>query len=67
MSYFRCGDPDADFARREHEQEKWLKSRPVCVWCKKHIQDERLMRFDGEFFHIKCAEDAFGYDTDDFI
>ena len=67
MSYFRCGDPDADFARREHEEEEWLKSRPVCAHCKEHIQDERLMRIECECYHVDCAEKVFGEDTDDFI
>ena len=67
MSYFRFGDPEADFARREHEQEEWLKSRPVCACCKEHIQDERLMLIDGNCYHLECAEKVFGMDTDDFI
>lgn len=64
---FRTGDPEADFARREHEQEEWLKSRPKCCYCKEHIQDERLMVLDAEFYHLKCADKLFGEDTDDFI
>ena len=59
---FRTGDHDADFARREHEQEEWLKQRPKCAYCHEHIQDERLMHIDFE-----CAEKVFGEDTDDFI
>lgn len=67
MSYFRSGDPEADFARLEREQEKWLKSRPICAHCRQHIQDERLMYIDLSCYHFKCAEKVFGADTDDFI
>ena len=62
----RIGDPLDDFARREHEQEEWLKSRPKCSYCGHHIQDERLMNIDGECYHIDCAEKVFGADTEGF-
>ena len=64
---FRSNDPEADFVRREREQEAWLKSRPVCAYCKEHIQDERLMYIDLSCYHIECAGKVFGADTDDFI
>lgn len=64
---FRTGDPEVDFARREHEQEEWLKSRPKCAYCHEHIQDERLMDVEGSCYHFGCAEKVFGADTDDFI
>ena len=67
MSYFRSGDPLDDFARREHEQEEWLKSRPICSKCGRHIQDERLMFVEGGCYHIDCAIQRFGEDTDDYI
>lgn len=63
----RFGDPEADFARREREQEEWLKKRPKCAYCGQHIQDERLMVYDGNLYHFKCADFIFGEDTDDFI
>lgn len=63
----RFGDPEADFARREHEQEEWLKSRPVCAYCKEHIQEERLMVIEGELYHLGCADKLFGDDTEDYI
>ena len=63
----RFGDPLDDFARREHEQEEWLKSRPKCAYCHEHIQDERLMDIEGSCYHFGCAEKVFGADTDDFI
>lgn len=53
---FRCGDPEADFDRRERENERWLKSRPICSYCKCHIQEDRYIDIDGEYFHTSCAE-----------
>lgn len=67
MSYFRSGDPEADFARREREQEEWLRKRPKCARCHEHIQDERLIVVNGELYHFKCADELFGEDTEDFI
>jgi hypothetical protein len=67
MSYFRSGDPEADFARREHEQEEWLKRRPVCAKCRQHIQDEKLWVIEGDFYHAECAEELFYKPTDYFI
>lgn len=67
MSYFRSGDPEADFARRERVQEEWLKSRPKCNHCGQHIQDERLIVIDCCCYHFGCADKVFGVDTDDFI
>lgn len=66
MSYFRSGDPDADFARRDREQSEWLKSRPICSKCRRHIQDERLMHIYGDLYHFDCAAELFGEDTEDF-
>ena len=63
----RFGDPEADFARREREQEEWLKKRPKCAYCGQHIQDERLMHIDLSCYHFECAEKVFGEDTEDFI
>lgn len=67
MSYFRMGDPEADFARIEHEQEAWLKSRPKCDCCHQHIQDERFMRIDGSNYCLICADVLFGEYTEEFI
>ena len=67
MSYFRGGDPLDDFARLDREQSEWLKSRPVCSHCKRHIQEERLLHIDLDVYHIECAEERFGADTEDFM
>jgi hypothetical protein len=64
---FRSGDPEADFARRDREQEAWLKSRPVCAFCRQHIQEERLMHIEGGFYHLTCAVETFGEDTEEYV
>lgn len=66
MSYFRSGDPDADFARLERELEEWLKTRTKCDHCGEYIQDERFLRIEGGCYHFKCADEAFGEDTENF-
>lgn len=35
----RMKEPHDDFLCREDEHEKWLKTRPVCAYCREHIQD----------------------------
>ncbi len=67
MSYFRFGDPLDDFAIKEHEEEEWLKRRPVCSCCRQPIQDEKLLYIEGELYHFICAEILFGEYTDEFI
>lgn len=60
-------DPVRDFARHDHEQEEWLKSRPECACCGRPIQDERLMKINDEYYHIDCAIEVFGEYTDEII
>ena len=68
MSYFRVGDPLDDFARLDREQSEWLKSRPKCSHCRKPIQEERLLSIDTiDVYHIECAIERFGEDTEDFM
>lgn len=60
-------DPYADFVKHDREQEKWLKKRPVCVYCEKHIQDEHLFYINGEIICEECLNDNFKQDTENFI
>lgn len=66
MSYFRHGDPLDDFDRHDREQAAWLKSRPVCEICGKHIQDEHLYLINDEFVCEKCLNRDFRKWTDDY-
>lgn len=56
MSYFRCGDPLADFARHDREQAEWLETLPVCDICGEPIQDEKYFQKDGENICLDCLE-----------
>lgn len=44
------------FLKHEAEQEKWLKSRPICSCCKEHIQDENLYRIAEKIYCESCIE-----------
>lgn len=48
----------ADLARKEAEDERWLRSRPVCAWCGEPIQDEYAYEIDGELICERCIEDC---------
>lgn len=58
MSYFRCGDPLADFARHDREQAQWEKSLPKCDVCGEPIQDY-YYEIDGEIICQECLDDNF--------
>lgn len=51
---------------REAQRENRLKKQPVCVYCGKHIQDERLFDINGELYHVECAEEDFKKWTEDY-
>lgn len=36
------------------DQERWLKSRPICDYCKERIQDEDLVDDNGALYHEDC-------------
>ncbi len=48
----------ADLARKEAEDERWLRSRPVCAWCGEPIQDEYCYEIDGDLICERCIEDC---------
>lgn len=52
------GEPYEDFLRKEPEEEKWLKTRPVCAWCGHPIQDEYAYEIDGELVCEDCIEEC---------
>ncbi len=49
-------DPVADFLRHDEEQNKWLESRPVCMDCAEHIQDETAYYINGEWICEDCMD-----------
>lgn len=60
------GDNYSQWRRREAQRENWLKKRPVCAYCGKHIQDERLFDINGELHHEECACEEFKKWTEDY-
>ena len=59
-------DPLADFARKEAEEDAWLKTRPWCCECRRRIQDEWCFHFDGKLICPECLEENHQKETDDF-
>lgn len=55
---------EQDLARHEREQEEWLKSRPVCVLCGEHIQDDVYYEPEPDLI---CCHDCFNDYVRDFI
>lgn len=53
------------------EQEKWLRSRPKCEWCKEHIQDENAIEIDEDIVHEDCIEEYmkkhYGVKTENYV
>ena len=41
-------DPVADFERHDAEKEKRLASRPICCICKEHIQESKMIKYNGK-------------------
>ncbi len=50
-------NPVADFARHDAEQENWLARRPICAFCKEHIQDDGAYETDEGLCCEDCLED----------
>ena len=40
-------DPVADFERYDAEKERWLARRPICCICKEHIQEDKMIYYNG--------------------
>lgn len=46
------------FERHDAEQQKWLKSKPICCRCKEHIQQEQAVEINGKYYCEECEEFA---------
>ena len=58
MLSFRTDDPLSDYDRYEAECEAWLKSRPVCVKCREHIQDQYAYLTENGWICDDCADES---------
>lgn len=56
---------EQDLERHEREQEEWLLSRPVCVYCDEPIQED--IYFEPEPGQIYCEECFREYVRDNFL
>lgn len=54
------------FQEDEARKQRWLDSRPKCDYCDRPIQDEKLCDFDGVLICLKCVEDHYTKDTEDY-
>ena len=64
MSYFRTGDPLADFDCLDMGQARQLAKRPKCCECGEHIQSEKCYRIHGDVYCSDCIE-SFAEDVTD--
>lgn len=51
-------DPVLDAERYAEEQERWLRSRPVCCKCKEHIQEPEAVKFKEKYYCEECEDSA---------
>ena len=51
-------DPIADFNRHDAEQERWLRSRPICCKCKEHIQESEAVKYKEKYYCEECEDSA---------
>ena len=59
-------DNYSQWRHREAEEERWLRKKPICVYCGRHIQDENLFDINGELYHEECAFSEFKKYTEDY-
>ena len=67
MGIFRSDDPVADFNRHEANERAWLAKRPICEYCREHIQNRKLIDYDGVLYHRSCFLEQFEKETEDYI
>lgn len=58
-------DPVADAERYSAEQDSEIRRLPVCRECEKHIQQEKAVRIDGDWYCDDCLAGMREYTTED--
>lgn len=53
-------DPVRDFMEHDREADMWLKSRPVCLVCGEHIQEEEALYID-DWICLDCVKKNIKY------
>jgi late competence protein required for DNA uptake (superfamily II DNA/RNA helicase) len=51
------GDPLADFDRHDAEQQRKLEELPCCERCGYHIQQEKAVCIDGDYYCDDCLDE----------
>ena len=66
MGVYVSSDPDADFLRRDREQQEWEDSLPHCECCGDPI-DDYVWEIDDEILCDECAKAKFRRDVEDYL
>lgn len=61
---FYSDDPVMDEMRHTRAMDLRLARRPVCRFCKRHIQDNEAVHFDDIWLCLDCVEDNTEYIED---
>ena len=61
------GDPHADYAAHEREQEAWLDKLPRCSECGEPIQDEYAFLINDIWICESCLDREYKKSIDDYI
>ena len=64
MSIFRTDDPVADFHRYDAWKVSLRKELPRCDKCRREIEDERYVEFDGFKVCSECLEKHYTRDNE---
>ena len=55
------------FVQKEAEHEAWLAKRPRCSCCDNPIQDDYLYEINGEVLCIRCLDEYYRKDVEEYI
>ena len=55
---FRTNDPIRDAERWLYAQDKALEEMPTCCACGEHIQEEKAVCYEGQWYCRDCELDA---------
>ena len=55
------------YERYQSAQDKWLESRPICVECGEHIQEEHYFEINDEPVCFECLVNNHRKRTEDYI
>ena len=62
---YRTDDPYADFDTWDRERQERLERLPRCANCEEHIQQEKAVCINGDYYCDECLDDLREYIGDD--